>query len=119
MALHDPERCERPKPSKKRRRRDLYQDIRQYYGEPVLGSKEGGRVPTLFDLTILCVIRGNIPFEKCPIPAAMCKILQTHKQYESWIGPKVIKCSECGKLYTDQELFEKHICEMFYGNPHV
>ena len=114
-----PDESENPKKSTKKRRPrfDLYKDIRQYYGEPVLASRQG-RVPSLFEISILYVIREKIQFGNL-IPTVLGKTLEEHRKYEGWIGPKVIKCSRCGKLYTTQQKFEKHTCEMFYGNPHV
>ena len=102
------------KKKKKRPRRDVYKDVKPYCGDPIL-DEGPDKVPTLYALSVHSVIRHKVPYAQCGIPTVLHKKLEVYRKYEEWMGPKIHKCSACGKFFTTMEKFDKHVCEMLTG----
>lgn len=91
-------------------RHDLFRDARPYYGAPVLEIRD--KVPTLFSLSVRCVFTRRIKFTEDPnVPPVIKSRLEYLKRYETFPGPRIIKCSNCGKFYTHQKRFLTHDCD--------
>ncbi len=91
-------------------RYDLFENAKPYYGSPVLGG-DGARVPALFVLCVNTVIMRKIPFSNVDtVPPMLKSKLEYYKRYEVYKGPKVMKCSVCGKFYTSKDKFRVHEC---------
>lgn len=92
-------------------RYDLFENAKPYYGSPILGA-DGARVPTLFVLCTHTVMAKGVPFAKVEtLPPLLKSKLEYYRRYEVYKGPKVMKCSVCGKFYTTKEKFQAHSCE--------
>ena len=87
---------------------DLFKDIRPYYG-PIVQLEIRENVPTLFTMSMRCVIDKEIPFEG--MPTVLNSKLAHYKQHQEYSGPKVFKCSVCSKFYSKHKKFLEHTCE--------
>lgn len=90
-------------------RYDLFRDARPYYGEIVFEVRD--KVPTLFSLSVKCVFSRKVEFAAASdLPPVMKSRLEYLKQYETFPGPRIMKCSSCNKFYTHQKRFLTHDC---------
>ncbi len=91
-------------------RYDVFKNAKPYYGSPILGA-DGQRVPALFILCAHTVMVKEIPFtEMKSVPPVLKSKLEHYKRYEVYKGPRVMKCSACGKFYTNEQKFQVHAC---------
>ena len=89
--------------------KDMFKDSKPYYGSPILET--GEKVPSLFALTVYTVMKDEINFAGVDsVPPVLKNKLEYYKQYEEFKGPKIYKCSVCGKFYTNSEKFNIHEC---------
>lgn len=91
-----------------RERRDLFKDIKPYYGSRELYEVRES-VPTLFSLSVKFVLERELDCRSIP-PTLLTKLHHCQQQ-QLYKGPKIIKCSGCSKFYSKQQKFLDHICE--------
>lgn len=90
-------------------RRDVFKNCKPYYSTPILECRDN--VPTLFALSVNCVFKQEIAFSQANcVPTVLKNRLHFYKKYEEFKGPKIYKCSECGKFYTEARRFDAHSC---------
>lgn len=90
---------------------DLFRDATPYYGAPLLEIRD--RVPTLYSLSVRRIFSSKIDFVgAADVPTVIKSRLEYLKKYESYPGPRVMKCSNCKKFYTHQKRFLTHDCSL-------
>lgn len=90
---------------------DLFRDATPYYGAPLLEIRD--KVPTLYSLSVRRIFSGKIDFAGASdVPTVIKSRLEYLKKYESYPGPRVMKCSNCKKFYTHQKRFLTHDCSL-------
>ena len=99
MAIVDPEGA----------RQDVFKNCKPYYGTPILELRDN--VPTLFSLSVNCVFKHEIAFSlESGVPTVLKSRLHFYKKYEEFTSPRIYKCSECGKFYSEAKRFDLHSC---------
>ena len=100
------------------RREDVFKDCKPYFGDVLsdvlLGDSPPGEVHSLYVLSLRTVLRARVPYERCDVPTVIRKRLDVYRRLVQWPGPKIMKCSRCGKFYTEQEKFDHHKCNQHH-----
>ena len=115
MSLSRAARVEARLREEAQRRVDQFRDCKPYSGDllgEILGEKPSSRtVDTLYVLCVRTVFRAQIPYERYAVPTVIRKGLDELRRLLSFAGPRIMKCSRCGRLYTQKELFDSHTCD--------
>ena len=90
---------------------DLFRDATPYYGAPLLEIRD--KVPTLYSLSVRRIFSSKIDYVSASdVPPVIKSRLEYLKKYETYPGPRVMKCSNCQKFYTHQKRFLTHDCSL-------
>lgn len=89
-------------------RRDLFQNVKPYYGAGVLYELRDN-VPTLLSMSMRCVLDCELDQEV--VPTVLKSKLDQYRQLEQYNGPRILKCSTCSKYYSKYAKFVEHECE--------
>lgn len=92
-------------------RRDLFQNVKPYYGAGVLYELRDN-VPTLLSMSMRCVLDCELDQEvMMVVPTVLKSKLDQYRQLEQYNGPRILKCSTCSKYYSKYAKFVEHECE--------
>lgn len=84
---------------------DLFKDAKPFYGSLI---EKRDKVPTLFSTIVNNIVENEVKYDA--LPTVIKGKVDYFKQYSTFPGPKIIKCSQCGHFYTSEEKFIAHMC---------
>ena len=91
---------------------DAFSNFKPYFKDKQLDDEAPST--EVHGLSVLClrvILRTRIPYEHLAVPTILRKRLDYLRNLIQLQGPRIMKCSKCGRFYTDREMFDRHECD--------